>query len=359
MQDKDTARKILDGHIKDWQPIIEALPYPVSIHDTEFNVVLANKAFTDICGRTDVKGMKCYQLIHCRDEPVEDCPVAKTLKSGNQGKSEIYEPILKKYLFVQTSPIFVEGSLVGIIHSVMDISDIKDSEMASKELTNILSDSLNEVRKREDSLRESRDAFLNMLGDLSESYKELEDLFARLVIAMVNALDAKSPWTKGHSERVTNYALEIAREMGLKDEDFEHLKLCGLLHDIGKIGLYDGVLDKPDKLTDDEFELVKKHPEKGVEILSPIKQLSNIIPGILHHHERYDGKGYPEGIRGEDIPLCARILAAADSYDSMTADRPYRLSPGREYAISELKRCSGTQFDPRVVEAFLKVLNRL
>lgn len=237
-------------------------------------------------------------------------------------------------------------------------SRIKNSEASYKELVDIYAESINKLKEREQFLLKSRDAFFNMLEDLTESYKELENLFIELIIAMVNALDAKSPWTKGHSERVTNYALEIAKEMGLEDEYFEHLRLCGMLHDIGKIGIYDGVLDKPDRLTDEEFELVKTHPAKGVEILSHIKQLSNIIPGILHHHERYDGKGYPEGLMGEDIPLCARILAVADSYDSMTADRPYRPAPGKEYAISELKRCSGTQFDPEVVEAFLKVIGR-
>jgi len=258
-----------------------------------------------------------------------------------------------------------DNKIHGIVCVAKDITErkqaeeeLKTSEMFYRELTSVLGDSLNELKKKEQTLIKGRDAFLNMLEDISESYKELEDLFIRLVIVMVNALDAKSPWTKGHSERVTNYALEIAGEMGAKDEDIEQLRLCGLLHDIGKIGIYDDVLDKPGKLTDKEFELVKMHPAKGAEILKPIKQLNKILPGILYHHERYDGKGYPEGLMGEDIPLCARILCIADSYDSMTADRPYRPAPGEEYAISELKRCSGTQFDPLIVKAFLKVLSK-
>jgi putative nucleotidyltransferase with HDIG domain len=234
--------------------------------------------------------------------------------------------------------------------------ELKRSETSYKELTEVLGDALNEVKKREQSLLKGRDAFLNMLEDITEAYKELEDLFIRLVIAMVNALDAKSPWTKGHTERVTKYALDIAKEIGLDDEELENIKMCSLLHDIGKIGIYDKVLDKPGKLSDEEFEIVKKHPEKGAEILKPIKQLSKIIPGILHHHERYDGKGYPNGLMGEDIPLCARILHVADSFDSMTADRPYRPAPGVEYAISEFKKYSGTQFDPSVIKAFLKIL---
>lgn len=197
-----------------------------------------------------------------------------------------------------------------------------------------------------------------LFEQVESAKKDLEGLLISTITSLVSAIDAKSPWTKGHSERVTNFALEIAREMGLKDEDLEHLKLCGLLHDIGKIGIYDGVLDKPGKLTDEEFELIKKHPVMSMEILNPIKQLSTIIPGILHHHERYDGKGYPEGISGDDIPLCARILCVADSFDAMTAERPYKPPRGIEDAKLELKRCSGTQFDPKVVEAFLKALER-
>ncbi len=188
-------------------------------------------------------------------------------------------------------------------------------------------------------------------------YEELRQLLINTITSLASAIDAKSPWTQGHSERVTRYAVEIGREMGLSGEDLERLRLSGLLHDVGKIGTYDVLLDKPGKLTAEEFEFVKKHPRKGAEILAPIKQLHDVIPAILHHHEAYDGRGYPDGLSGEEIPIQARILCVADSFDSMTADRPYRPSPGVEFAISEFKRCSGTQFDPRVVEAALRVLS--
>ena len=189
-------------------------------------------------------------------------------------------------------------------------------------------------------------------------YDELQQLLVGTITSLASAIDAKSTWTNGHSERVTAYAIAIGKEMGLKDEELERLRLAGLLHDIGKIGTYDILLDKPGKLTDGEFELVKRHPRKGAEILAPIKQLNDVLPGILHHHEKYDGGGYPGGLKGEEIPLHARILCVADSFDSMTADRPYRPSPGREYAVSEFRRCLGTQFDPLVVEAFLRVIDR-
>lgn len=207
-----------------------------------------------------------------------------------------------------------------------------------------------------EKISRSRDAFLNMLQDIADSYKDLEELFISLMMAMVNALDAKSPWTKGHSTRVAMYAKEAAREMGLGEEELKNLELAGLLHDIGKIGTYDYLLDKPGKLTDEEFEIIKKHPAQGEKILGGIKQLKDIIPIIKYHHERMDGRGYPDGLKGDDIPLSARILHVADTFDAIMADRPYRQSPGIEYAIAELKKWSGSQFDKEVVEAFLKAL---
>ncbi len=185
---------------------------------------------------------------------------------------------------------------------------------------------------------------------------DLKGLFIGTIKCLSAAIDAKSPWTRGHSERVTEYSIKIGKEMGLKDKDLEDLKLAGLLHDIGKIGTYDSILDKPGELTDEEYEIVRQHPVRGSELLSPIKQLSHIVPWIKGHHERFDGKGYPDGLKGEEIPLHARILLVADTFDSMTSDRPYRETPGKEKMIEEIKRCKGTQFDPKVVEVFLKVL---
>lgn len=184
---------------------------------------------------------------------------------------------------------------------------------------------------------------------------DLQELFFNTVKALSYAIDAKSPWTAGHSERVTEYTIAIGREMGLNGKTLDDLRIAGLFHDIGKIGTYDAILDKPGKLNDDEYEIVKQHTSRGTEILEPIKQVRHIIPWIKHHHEHYDGTGYPDGLIGEDIPLMARILAVADSFDSMTAERPYRTTPGRDRAIEELKRCSESQFDPMVVEAALKV----
>lgn len=185
---------------------------------------------------------------------------------------------------------------------------------------------------------------------------DLEELFIGTVKSLSSAIDAKSPWTAGHSERVTRYALDIGREMGLSEKELKQLELAGILHDVGKIGTYEAILDKPGRLTEDELKIMRLHPGKGAEILGPIKNLKDMIPAIRHHHEFYNGTGYPDGLKEEKIPLFARILTVADTADAMGADRPYRKGRGMDVIIAELKRCSGTQFDPIVVDVFLKTL---
>jgi len=190
-------------------------------------------------------------------------------------------------------------------------------------------------------------------------YEEMRSLFINTVASLANAIDAKSPWTKGHSERVMNVATTIAREMGLPEAEVERIRLVGLLHDIGKIGIIEALLEKPEELSEDEFPPLRLHPEKGVAILAPIRQLQDVLPGVLHHHERFDGSGYPHGLKGESIPLAARIVAVADSFDAMVSDRPYKKGLSVQEAIKELQRCIGSQFDRAVVEAFTGYLLRV
>ena len=189
-------------------------------------------------------------------------------------------------------------------------------------------------------------------------YEEMRSLFINTVASLANAIDAKSPWTKGHSERVMNVATAIAREMGLPGTEVERIRLAGLLHDIGKIGIIEALLEKPEELSEDEFPPLRLHPEKGVAILAPIRQLQDVLPGVLHHHERFDGSGYPHGLKGESIPLAARVVAVADSFDAMVSDRPYKKGLSVREAIKELQRCVGSQFDRAVVEAFTAYLQR-
>jgi putative nucleotidyltransferase with HDIG domain len=186
---------------------------------------------------------------------------------------------------------------------------------------------------------------------------ELRSLVKELVLAFANALDAKSPGTMGHSERVASIALAIAQEMRYNELDSELLKIGCLLHDIGKLGTYDVILEKTEPLTEKEWELIKRHPVQGADILNPVGQLRKVIPIIKYHHERFDGTGYPEGLSDREIPLSAKILCVADSYDAMTFDRPYKKAMNREQAFAHIKQKAGTQFDPNVVKAFLNVFD--
>ena len=186
-------------------------------------------------------------------------------------------------------------------------------------------------------------------------YGSLRQLFLGSMRALTSSIDAKDPYTCGHSERVALLSKKLAEIMGWSKARAERIYLCGLLHDIGKIGVPEAVLQKPGKLTAYEFELVKKHPVIGAKIIRGIQEMEDLIPGILHHHERLDGNGYPGGGRGEKIPVQARVLCVADALDAMTSNRPYRKALPAKLAESEVFRAAGTQFDPDVVEAVLKL----
>ena len=185
-------------------------------------------------------------------------------------------------------------------------------------------------------------------------FREQEEIFRGVVKALVDAIDAKDSYTCGHSDRVARMARRLAEELDLSEEECEQIYMTGLLHDIGKIGVPDGVLQKPGKLTDEEFALIKKHPEIGYSILQHLPRLSYAFPGVLHHHESVDGRGYPYGLGGECIPLYGRILAVVDAYDAMTSDRPYRDGMPTEKAETTLRRGAGQQWDARVVDAFFR-----
>ena len=189
--------------------------------------------------------------------------------------------------------------------------------------------------------------------------KRLNDFLDRsdnVIASLANAIEAKDKYTEGHNERVARYSVSLARLAGLSKRDLNTIQMAGILHDVGKIGVPDNVLNKPGPLNNDEFSRILAHPGKGEKILEPLQSLSGIREAVLYHHERYDGKGYPEGLKGEGIPLYARIIAIADSYDAMTTDRPYRNGLSREAAIAELKAKAGVMWDPALVERFIESL---
>lgn len=188
-----------------------------------------------------------------------------------------------------------------------------------------------------------------------EQYKQLTD---QTIATISGAIDAKDPYTEGHSRRVAEFSVKIAKEMGMDDEDCERLRYIALLHDIGKIGVPDNILKKPDKLTDEEFNTIKMHTVAGGDILENFTMLPGVTEGARYHHERYDGKGYCFGLQGKDIPLFARIISVADAYDAMNSSRCYRKALSKEYILAEIEKCKGHQFDPEIADIAIELIKR-
>jgi putative nucleotidyltransferase with HDIG domain len=195
---------------------------------------------------------------------------------------------------------------------------------------------------------------------LAEKHQELRTAYIETIRALAEAVDAKDAYTRGHSERVGVYASKLAREMSFPKEFIERVYIAGVLHDVGKIGVPDHIITKPDRLTDAEYDEIKKHPEIGAKILEPVTFLADIVPCVRHHHEWYDGsgQGYPTRLAGDRIPLPSRVILVADTVEAMTSDRPYRKALPLETVVSELHRYAGTQFDPVCVKAMLALLER-
>jgi len=211
---------------------------------------------------------------------------------------------------------------------------------------------------------------MNEIGQLAETFnhmtrqldlydRNMRELFLATIKSLAAAIDAKDPYTRGHSERVAIFSVAIARELGLDERGLERVQIAALLHDVGKIGIEDAVLRKPERLTDAEYAIIKRHPAMGASIMAPIRQLKDIIPGMRHHHEALDGSGYPDGLAGGEIPLMARIIAVADTFDAMTSDRLYQQAMDDQVAIRTLTRLSGTRYDPKAVQAFIKAHPKL
>ena len=192
--------------------------------------------------------------------------------------------------------------------------------------------------------------------ELSDTYKRLEQAYMESIQTVRYTVEAKDTYTRGHSDRVSEYSVLIGEKLGLEEEDIRRLRIGGLFHDVGKIGVPDSILQKNDKLTDEEYSQIKNHPTIGAQILSTASIFQDIIPIVKHHHERYDGKGYPSQLKGNDIPYLARIAAVADEFDAMTSRRVYRDSLSIETVIQEFEKNKGTQFDPQIADAFLDIL---
>lgn len=234
--------------------------------------------------------------------------------------------------------------------------ELKKSGQLYKELTETLGEALSEVKKREQILQKGRDAFLNMLEDVSESYRELVIAYDKTIEGWSKALDYRDKETEGHSRRVTEMTVDMARSMDMDENEIVHVRRGALLHDIGKLGVPDSILFKPGRLSEEEWEIMRRHPVIAYDLLLPIPFLRPALDIPYCHHEKWDGTGYPRGLKGEEIPLSARIFAIVDVWDALRSDRPYRPAWSEEAVREHLRSLSGTHFDPKVVEAFLRAL---
>jgi putative nucleotidyltransferase with HDIG domain len=234
-------------------------------------------------------------------------------------------------------PLVAKGKVIG----VLNVSKAESVEAFSRENLKIVA------------------SFAGQLAVAIENarlYVDLENTFLGTIGALAAAVDAKDPYTYGHSNEVTEHTLAIAEELHVSEAETETLRIAALLHDIGKIGIDSSILNKPGKLTAEEFEAIRSHPDIAANILGSLEFLRDVVPLVHHHHEYWDGSGYPTGLSGESIPRGARIISVADAYNAMTSDRPYRAALSREEAVLELHSNAGSQFDPEIVTAFVRVL---
>lgn len=242
--------------------------------------------------------------------------------------------------------------------TIKQIIDVAEAVISGKRPTQIKvpeSGELQRLAQAMNTLIENYQIAQETIYMLNQQLKK-NDAFA--VTALIAALNAKDPYTRGHSERVSIYSSLLSEEIGLTEEEVESIGLASQLHDIGKIGIHESILNKPDKLTSDEYEQVKNHVQISRDIVSRIPNLSHIAHVVKHHHERHDGKGYPDGLSGEEIPLGARILAIADAFDAMTSVRPYRQAFKPKEALQEIRKCAGGQFDPELAHSFVRAYDR-
>ena len=208
-----------------------------------------------------------------------------------------------------------------------------------------------------DKIESVFDALLKRVNaDMESRLRVEQDSLLSALTSLAVALEARDPYTRSHSRNVAHYSARLAQKLGLSEAEVDEIHLAGQLHDIGKIGVKDEVLLKPGALTQDEFGEIRKHPELSVNILKPFRHLGNIRAAIRHHHERMNGSGYPDGLKGEEIPVAARIMAVVDAFDAMTSNRPYRSALSVEETVAELKRMSGPLLDPSCVRVFLEMI---
>ncbi len=271
------------------------------------------------------------------------------LVNKKESRAIHYEDIRKQMTYLRAAvcvPSFYKKELIGVLVLGDKLSGEKYQEEEISLFVTLANDVAMAVKNAE------------LIKDLKSAYEKEHFLFIQTSVALATAIDARDRYTHGHSERVSHYSLVIAKQLidsgriEFEREFMETVQLSALLHDVGKIGIRDQILNKPDKLTAEEYETMKTHVMIGASIVKPVKGLTHLMDGIMYHHERFDGKGYPQGLKGKDIPIIGRIVHVADAYDTIMTARSYKEASSSEPAFKELMRCKGTQFDPDMVDAF-------
>lgn len=262
---------------------------------------------------------------------------AGEIRSGHMIFTEIGGSMIEGSGQVLAYPVFRAGKAVGAVLAGDKFGD--DPQVSSYDI----------------QLIEAAAGYVGAFIDNAGLYAEQQALFVGTIDALTSAIDAKDPYTCGHSQRVAHLSAKLALASGFTPEQAERVRIAGLVHDVGKIGVPESVLTKAGRLTDDEFVAIKKHPEIGHRILRDIPLLEDVLPGVLHHHERWDGNGYPHRIKGYEIAPMARMIALADTFDAMSSNRSYRSAMAREQVLAEIEKCSGSQFDPDLATLFLSL----
>ncbi|HHW43661.1 MAG TPA: HD domain-containing protein [Desulfotomaculum sp.] len=315
------------------QLILDSLPSPVLMSDLHGRLIFVNRAVEDDLGveRGELLGRPLIEALYqgrkfdrrgkYRSALMETLETGRSFNARFMEVKTVFHQ-LPRFFLVDT--FFVHSSGGQLLGACAVYHDI--------------------FRHRELLKR----AVMSRLTTISEQFET--------IYAFAEAIGARDLYTMGHSEKVAEYARLIAEALGLQEKEVDLAYICGIVHDVGKIGVPENILNKPGPLLPEEFVQITCHPDKGAAILSHISWLEQVVPVVLAHHERYDGRGYPRGLKGEEIPLLSRILSVADAFDAMTSDRSYRRALPVPVAINELKRNAGTQFDPRIVEVFVQVL---
>lgn len=278
--------------------------------------------------------------------------VVRMMLTGYTDMTIAVDAINKGEIFRLITKPWNDDELKATLRQAFDHYDLKAEIKRLNQVTREQNFKLQDMNKNlEEKVRDRT-------KQLDEKNQELRTAYIQTIRALAEAIDAKDAYTRGHSERVAVYSSRIGHEMGLDKEMIERIYFAGLLHDVGKIGIPDAIITKPDRLTPEEYEEIKRHPEIGARILEPVEFLHHIVPCVRHHHEWFDGctSGYPDRLAGDQIPLPSRVIVVADTVEAMTSDRPYRKALSLDVVVEELHKYSGSQFDPVPVNAFLKLL---